>query len=94
MSNEEAAEVVLDEIEELVPNLREKVTWKKSWKIWRSILAQPPGILTDRFKTNRTGINGLYVVGSFANCGMFYASMEAASKSGIACAKEMIEDLR
>jgi len=94
MSNEEAAEVVLDEIEESVPNLKEKVTWKKSWKIWRSLLAQPPGILTDRFKTNRTGIKGLYVVGAFANCGMFYASMEAASKSGIACAQEMIEDLR
>lgn len=94
MSNDEAAEVVLDEIDELMPTLKEKVTWKKSWKIWRSILAQPPGILHDRFKTNRTGIDGLYVAGSFANCGMFSASMEAASRSGIACAQEMIEDLR
>jgi protoporphyrinogen oxidase len=94
MSNEEAADVVLDELDELMPKLKEKVTWKKSWKIWRSLLAQPPGILTNRFQTNRTGIKGLYVVGAFANCGLFYASMEAASKSGIACAQEMIEDLR
>ena len=93
MSDEEATEVVLDELKELIPGVEQKVTWKKSWKIWRSVLSQPPGIMEDRLKTNRTGVEGLYVAGSHANCGMYYASMEAASRSGIACAGEMIEDL-
>lgn len=93
MSDEEATEVVLDELKELIPGVEQKVTWKKSWKIWRSVLSQPPGIMENRLKTNRTGVEGLYVAGSHANCGMYYASMEAASRSGIACAGEMIEDL-
>ncbi len=92
MSDEEATGVLLDELKELIPGVEDKVTWQKSWKIWRSVLSQPPGIMTDRLKTNRTGVEGLYVAGSFANCGIYYASMEAASKSGIACANEMIED--
>ncbi|MFX1369915.1 MAG: FAD-dependent oxidoreductase [Promethearchaeota archaeon] len=93
MGDEEATEVILDELKELIPGVEQKVTWKKSWKIWRSVLSQPPGILKDRLGTNRTGVDGLYVAGSFANCGMYYASMEAASRSGIACAGEMIKDL-
>jgi len=93
MSDEEALEVVLDELKGLIPGVEQKVTWKKSWKIWRSVLSQPPGIMENRLKTNRTGVEGLYVAGSHANCGMYYASMEAASRSGIACAGEMIEDL-
>jgi uncharacterized protein with NAD-binding domain and iron-sulfur cluster len=93
MSDEEATEVLLDELKELIPGVETKVTWKKSWKIWRSVLSQPPGIMEDRLKTNRTGVEGLYVAGAFANCGIYYASMEAASMSGIACAGEMIEDL-
>ncbi len=92
MENDEATAVILDELKELVPGIEEKVTWKKSWKIWRSVLSQPPGIMEQRLNTNRTGIEGLYVAGSFANCGKYYASMEAASKSGIACAKEMTQD--
>lgn len=90
--NDEATAVILDELKTLIPGIEEKVTWKKSWKIWRSVLSQPPGIMTDRLTTNRTGVEGLYVAGAYANCGMYYASMEAASKSGIACATEMIED--
>ncbi len=93
MSDDEATESILDELKELIPGVEQKVTWKKSWKIWRSVLSQPPGIMTDRLQTNRTGVEGLYVAGSHANCGMYYASMEAASRSGIACANEMIEDL-
>jgi 15-cis-phytoene desaturase len=93
MSDEEATEEILGELKELIPGVEQKVTWKKSWKIWRSVLSQPPGILEDRLKTNRTGVEGLYVAGAFANCGIYYASMEAASKSGIACAGEMIQDL-
>ncbi|MHA2379809.1 MAG: FAD-dependent oxidoreductase [Candidatus Thorarchaeota archaeon] len=93
MSDEEATDAVLEELKELIPGVEQKVTWKKSWKIWRSVLSQPPGIMEDRLKTNRTGVEGLYVAGSHANCGMYYASMEAASRSGIACAGEMIEDL-
>ncbi|MFX0106981.1 MAG: FAD-dependent oxidoreductase [Candidatus Hodarchaeota archaeon] len=93
MSDDEATGVILDELKELIPGVESKVTWKKSWKIWRSVLAQPPGIMSDRLDTNRTGVEGLYVAGSFANCGTYYASMEAASKSGIACAKEMLEDM-
>ncbi|UCE11785.1 MAG: FAD-dependent oxidoreductase [Candidatus Thorarchaeota archaeon] len=93
MSNGEATEAILDELKELIPGVEKKVTWKKSWKIWRSVLAQPPGIFEDRLKTNRTGVEGLYVAGSHANCGMYYASMEAASRSGIACAGEMVADL-
>ncbi len=93
MSDEEATGVVLDELKELIPGVEQKVTWKKSWKIWRSVLSQPPGIMENRLKTNRTGVQGLYVAGSHANCGMYYASMEAASRSGIACAGEMIKDL-
>jgi protoporphyrinogen oxidase len=93
MSDEEATEALLDELKELIPGVETKVTWKKSWKIWRSVLSQPPGIMEDRLKTNRTGIEGLYVAGAFANCGIYYASMEAASMSGIACAGEMIQDL-
>ncbi len=94
MSDEEATATILDELEILVPGVKEKVTWKKSWKIWKSVLKQPPGIMDDRLKTNRTGVDGLYVAGPHANCGMYYASMEAASRSGIACAGEMIEDLK
>ena len=92
MSDEEATEVVLDELKELIPGVEQKVTWKKSWKIWRSLLSQPPGIMKDRLATNRTGVEGLYIAGSHANCNNYYASMEAASRSGIACAQEMIED--
>ncbi|MHA2066295.1 MAG: FAD-dependent oxidoreductase, partial [Candidatus Thorarchaeota archaeon] len=94
MSDEEATEVILDELEDLIPGVKSKVTWKKSWKIWRSVLHQPPGIIEDRLETNRTGVEGLYVAGSHANCGMYYASMEAASRSGIACANEMIDDMK
>ncbi|MHA2021960.1 MAG: FAD-dependent oxidoreductase, partial [Candidatus Thorarchaeota archaeon] len=93
VSDEEATEMLLDELKELIPGVEKKVTWKKSWKIWRSVLSQPPGIMEDRLKSNRTGVEGLYVAGAFANCGIYYASMEAASMSGIACAGEMIEDL-
>ncbi len=93
MENGEATQVILDELKELIPGIEEKVTWKKSWKIWRSLLSQPPGIMEQRLKTNRTGIQGLYVAGAFANCGKYYASMEAASRSGIACAAEMNQDL-
>jgi 15-cis-phytoene desaturase len=92
MENDEATRVLLDELKELVPNIEEKVTWSKTWKIWRALLAQKPGIMHERLKTNRTGIKGLYVAGEFANCGNYYASMEAASRSGIACAKEMVQD--
>ena len=92
MEDAEATGVILDELKELIPGVEEKVTWKKSWKIWRSLLAQPPGIMSERLETNRTGVEGLYVAGAFANCGNFYASMEAASRSGIACAKEMTSD--
>ncbi|MHA1576714.1 MAG: FAD-dependent oxidoreductase, partial [Candidatus Thorarchaeota archaeon] len=92
MENGEAAQVILDELEELIPGVEQKVTWKKSWRIWRSVLSQPPGIMKERLTTNRTGVEGLYVAGAFANCGTYYASMEAASKSGIACAQEMISD--
>jgi len=92
MDNDEATAVILDELKTLIPGVEEKVTWRKSWKIWRSVLSQPPGIMTDRLTTNRTGVEGLYVAGAYANCGTYYASMEAASKSGIACATEMIED--
>jgi hypothetical protein len=92
MEDAEATEVILDELKELIPGVETKVTWKKNWKIWRSLLAQPPGIISDRLRTNRTGVEGLYVAGAFANCGNYYASMEAASKSGIACAQEMTED--
>ncbi|MHA2206559.1 MAG: FAD-dependent oxidoreductase, partial [Candidatus Thorarchaeota archaeon] len=94
MSDEEATEVILDELEELIPGVKSKVTWKKAWKIWRSVLHQPPGIMDYRLQTNRTGVGGLYVAGSHANCGMYYASMEAASRSGIACANEMIDDMK
>ncbi|MHA2189719.1 MAG: FAD-dependent oxidoreductase [Candidatus Thorarchaeota archaeon] len=94
MSDEEATEVILDELEELIPGVKSKVTWKKAWKIWRSVLHQPPGIMDNRLQTNRTGVEGLYVAGSHANCGMYYASMEAASRSGIACANEMIDDMK
>jgi 15-cis-phytoene desaturase len=94
MSDEEATEAILEELEILIPGVREKVTWKKSWKIWKSVLKQPPGIMSDRLTTNRTGIEGLYVTGEYANCGMYYASMEASSRSGMACATEMIEDLK
>ncbi len=94
MSDEEATEAILDELEILIPGVKDKVTWKKSWKIWKSILKQPPGIMDQRLTTNRTGVEGLYVAGEYANCGMYYASMEASSKSGIACAGEMIEDLK
>ncbi len=93
VNDEEATEILLDELKELIPGVETKVTWKKSWKIWRSVLSQPPGIMENRLKTNRTGVEGLYVAGAFANCGIYYASMEAASMSGIACAGEMIEDL-
>ncbi|MHA1481034.1 MAG: FAD-dependent oxidoreductase [Candidatus Thorarchaeota archaeon] len=92
MENGEATESILDELKELIPGVGEKITWKKSWKIWRSVLSQPPGIMSERLTTNRTGVEGLYVAGAFANCGAYYASMEAASKSGIACAQEMIND--
>ena len=92
METDEATQVLLDELKELIPGVEEKVTWKKSWKIWRSLLSQPPGIFEDRLKTNNTGVEGLYVAGAFANCGMYYASMEAASMSGIACANQMTED--
>ena len=92
MENDEATAAILEELKELVPGIEEKVTWKKSWKIWRSVLSQPPGIMDQRLTTNRTGIEGLYVAGAFANCGKYYASMEAASKSGIACAQEMTQD--
>ncbi|MCK5238232.1 MAG: FAD-dependent oxidoreductase [Candidatus Thorarchaeota archaeon] len=92
MENGEATEAILEELKELIPGLESKVTWKKSWKIWRSVLSQPPGIMKDRLTTNRTGVKGLYVAGAYANCGEYYASMEAASKSGIACAQEMIQD--
>ena len=94
MSDEEATAAILDELEILIPGVKEKVTWQKSWKIWKSVLKQPPGIMDDRLTTNRTGVDGLYVAGPHANCGMYYASMEAASRSGIACAGEMIEDLK
>jgi 15-cis-phytoene desaturase len=94
MSDEEATDEILDELEILIPGVKEKVTWKKSWKIWKSVLKQPPGIMDMRLNTNRTGVKGLYVAGSYANCGMYYASMEAASRSGIACAGEMIHDLK
>ena len=94
MSDQEATEVILDELEELIPGVKDKVTWKKSWKIWKSVLKQPPGIMDTRFTTNRTGVKGLYIAGPHANCGLYYASMEAASKSGIACAEEMISDLK
>jgi protoporphyrinogen oxidase len=93
MSDEETTDAILEELKELVPGVEKKVTWKKSWKIWRSVLSQPPGIMESRLNTNRTGVEGLYVAGSHANCGMYYASMEAASRSGIACAGEMVEDL-
>ncbi|MDF1538917.1 MAG: NAD(P)/FAD-dependent oxidoreductase [Candidatus Thorarchaeota archaeon] len=92
MENDEATTAILEELTTLIPGIEEKVTWKKSWKIWRSVLSQPPGIMSDRLTTNRTGIEGLYVAGAYANCGTYYASMEAASKSGIACASEMIAD--
>ena len=94
MSDEDATEAILDELEVLIPGVKEKITWKKSWKIWKSVLKQPPGIMDDRLTTNRTGVKGLYVAGAFANCGMYYASMEAAARSGIACAGEMVEDLK
>jgi len=94
MSDEEATTAILEELESLIPGVKEKVTWKKSWKIWKSVLKQAPGIMEDRLKTNRTGVKGLYVAGPHANCGMYYASMEAASRSGIACAGEMIQDLK
>ncbi|MFW9869231.1 MAG: FAD-dependent oxidoreductase [Candidatus Thorarchaeota archaeon] len=94
MSDEDATQAILDELEILVPGVSEKVTWKKSWKIWKSVLKQPPGIMGDRLTSNRTGVEGLYVAGAYANCGMYYASMEAASRSGIACAGEMIKDLK
>jgi protoporphyrinogen oxidase len=94
MSDEEANAAILEELEILIPGVKEKVTWQKSWKIWRSVLKQAPGIMDDRLTTNRTGVEGLYVAGPHANCGMYYASMEAASRSGIACAGEMIEDLK
>jgi 15-cis-phytoene desaturase len=94
MSDEEATDVILDELEELIPGVKEKVTWKKSWKIWKSVLKQPPGIMKERLTTNRTGVDGLYVTGEYANCGMYYASMEASSRSGMACANQMIEDLK
>ena len=67
MSDEEAAEDILEELEVLVPGVKDKVTWKKSWKIWKSVLKQPPGIMDDRLTTNRTGVTGLYVAGPHAN---------------------------
>lgn len=94
MSDEDATAAILEELEILIPGVKEKVTWQKSWKIWKSILKQPPGIMDQRLTSNRTGVEGLYVAGEYANCGMYYASMEAASKSGIACAGEMIKDLK
>ena len=94
MSDEEATDEILNELEILIPGVKEKVTWKKSWKIWKSVLKQPPGIMDMRLTSNRTGVKGLYVAGAYANCGMYYASMEAASRSGIACAGEMIHDLK
>jgi phytoene dehydrogenase-like protein len=94
MSDEDATAAILEELEILIPGVKEKVTWQKSWKIWKSVLKQPPGIMDDRLTTNRTGVEGLYVAGPHANCGMYYASMEAASRSGLACAGEMIEDLK
>lgn len=94
MSDEDATEEILDELEVLIPGVKEKITWKKSWKIWKSVLKQPPGIMDDRLTTNRTGVKGLYVAGAYANCGMYYASMEAAARSGIACAGELIEDFK
>jgi len=94
MSDEEATAAILDELEILIPGVKDKVTWQKSWKIWKSVLKQPPGIMSSRLTTNRTGVKGLYVAGPHANCGMYYASMEAASRSGIACAGEMIADLK
>ncbi|MFX1482476.1 MAG: FAD-dependent oxidoreductase [Promethearchaeota archaeon] len=94
MSDEEATEEILRELEGLIPGVRDKVTWQKSWKIWKSVLKQPPGIMDERLTSNRTGVEGLYVAGAYANCGMYYASMEAASRSGIACAGQMIEDLK
>ncbi|MHA2024502.1 MAG: FAD-dependent oxidoreductase [Candidatus Thorarchaeota archaeon] len=94
MSDDEATAAILDELEILIPGVKDKVTWQKSWKIWKSVLKQAPGIMDDRLTTNRTGVEGLYVAGPHANCGMYYASMEAASRSGIACAGEMIEDLK
>ncbi len=94
MKNGEAADVILDELEEIIPGLKQKITWKKSWRIWKSLLAQPPGIMEKRLKSNRTGIKGLYVAGAFANCENYYASMEAASRSGIACAEEMNQDFK
>ncbi len=92
MENGEALGVILDELKELIPGIEDKITWQKCWKIWRSVLAQPPGIMEQRLKTNKTGIEGLYVAGSFANCDNYYASMEAAARSGIACAQEMTHD--
>ena len=94
MSDEEATAEILEELEILIPGVKDKVTWQKSWKIWKSVLKQAPGIMDERLTTNRTGVEGLYVAGPHANCGMYYASMEAASRSGIACAGEMIEDLK
>ena len=94
MSDEEATAEILEELEILIPGVKDKVTWKKSWKIWKSVLKQAPGIMDERLTTNRTGVEGLYVAGPHANCGMYYASMEAASRSGTACAGEMIEDLK
>jgi 15-cis-phytoene desaturase len=94
MSDEEATDVILDELESLIPGVKDKVTWKKSWKIWKSVLRQAPGIMKDRLTSNRTGVEGLYITGEYANCDMYYASMEASSRSGIACAGEMIEDLK
>jgi zeta-carotene desaturase/15-cis-phytoene desaturase len=94
MSDEEATAAILEELEILIPGVKDKVTWQKSWKIWKSVLKQPPGIMDDRLTTNRTGVEGLYVAGPHANCGMYYASMEAASRSGIACAGEMIADFK
>ncbi|MFW9964820.1 MAG: FAD-dependent oxidoreductase, partial [Candidatus Sifarchaeia archaeon] len=81
MSDEDATAAILEELEILIPGVKEKVTWQKSWKIWKSILKQPPGIMDQRLTSNRTGVEGLYVAGEYANCGMYYASMEAASKS-------------
>ncbi|MFW9907590.1 MAG: FAD-dependent oxidoreductase [Candidatus Thorarchaeota archaeon] len=92
MDDSEATREILNELKTLIPGIEEKITWKKSWKIWRSVLSQPPGIMSQRLKTNRTGVKGLYVAGAYANCGHYYASMEAASKSGIACAQEMTQD--
>jgi len=94
MSDEEATAAIVEELELLIPGVKKKITWMKSWKIWKSVLKQPPGIMDDRLTTNRTGVEGLYVAGPHANCGIYYDCMEAASKSGIACAGEMIEDLK